>query len=197
MTDKQKLIISSVDNALTFTDKYLQGFLDAVYKIPDYMVDSSKQISSLDWCFWKPMKANIDASEFEEYEKRTGTQLPESYIMFLSYKHFIDLNFGHDVIFFKHTKNWIPDNIETISRWGIETTLQKKLLPFADISDVGLVCFDAREPERDNEYNIVYIDHHDREYPQKFQHAHFSFIDLIKEMNNVLDKWRVAKINGN
>ncbi len=196
MTDQYKLITTAINDALYFSDTYLNGLLHTVYTVPDYLVDNSKKAPTHDWCYWKPIEAEIESLDFEHYEDKVNVQLPHSYIAFLSYKHFIDLNFGHDVTFFKHTKSWIDDNLQLIEAWGVDTTINKGLLPFADMSDWGIVCFDSTESQPDYEYNIVYLDHEDKDTPQQFKHGRFSFIDLIKDMSQTLETWRQTKING-
>lgn len=189
-------ITSAIDDSLDFVGNHLIGLVSTIYNVPDYMVDHTKQTNTRDWCHWKPLKADISNSEIESYEKNTGFKLPDSYKAFLDYKFFIDLNFGHEVIFFKHTKSWIGDNLDLISQWGEEFTTEKGLLPFADYSDWGLVCFDANGSFDHNEYSIVYLDHEDLDTPKEYVHGRFTFVDLIKEMNQRLKEWKQEKLNG-
>lgn len=193
MTQKQNLIISAVDNAIDFSANVLRGLNHTIYSVPDYMVDDTKKMETKDWCYWKPLKANINSQEFERYEQETGIALTESYIMFLSYIHFIDLNFGHDVIFFPHTKNWIDDNLALIERYGRSLTVEKGFLPFADMNDWGIVCFDSTK-KVDDEHDIIYFDDEDRDNPKRFIRGHYNFVNLICDMNQVLNEWRQAKI---
>jgi len=196
MNEDLTVITSAIDNSLDFVGNHLNGLIHTVYTVPDYMVDHTKHTNTSDWCHWKPLKAEISEADFENYEKQTGIKLPASYKTFLGYKFFIDLNFGHEVIFFKHTKNWINENLESINQWGTEFTTDKGLLPFADYSDWGLICFDANIPYEENEYNICYIDHEDMDTPKEYVHGRFAFIDLIKEMNRSLEEWKQGKLNG-
>lgn len=196
MNEDLSLITSTIDDSLNYVGNNLNGLISTIYNVPDYMVDPTKQTNTNDWCHWKPLKADVSNSDIESYEKNTGIKLPASYRTFLGYKFFIDLNFGHEVTFFKHTKSWISDNLELINQWGIEFTTERGLLPFADYSDWGLVCFDANGSFDDNEYNIVYLDHEDLDTPKEYVHGRFAFIDLIKEMNQRLKEWKQEKLNG-
>jgi hypothetical protein len=184
------VIPSAVENCLYFVGNHLRGLIHTVYTVPDYMIDYTRRTQTNDWCHWKPLDADISEVDFKSYEKQTGIRLPASYKAFLSYKHFIELNFGHEICFFKHTKNWIGDNLESIDQWGTAFTTEKGLLTFAFYSDWGLVCFDGNGIYEDNEYNIVYLDHEDIHTPKEYAHARFTFIDLITEMNQRLNEWK-------
>jgi hypothetical protein len=194
MTTKQQLIISAIDNAIDFSDKVLRGLNHVIGAVPPYMVDNTKKMDNFDWVYWKPAKAEIKGEDFNLYEEMTGIPLPESYVMFLSHIHFIDLNFGHDIIFFPHTKDWINTNYEIIEGWGPDITVKKGLLPFADVNDWGIACFDSNTQLPDDEYDIVYLDHEDLKNPKRFKRAPYSFIELIQDMNQTLNTWRQTKI---
>lgn len=195
MTQKYFQITSAIDNAIDFSKNQLRGCIDFIDKIPDYMLDDSVFPSTDDWRYWNPIMANITPEEFMEYENMMGFELPESYVMFLGYKHFIDLNFGHDVIFFKHTKNWVKDNFEAAKWYGYEFTLQKGIIPFADYSDWGIVCFDKNVKYDDGEYKVVYLDHEDPDTVVDFKRGRYDFLDLIKDVNSSLEEWRKVKLN--
>jgi len=195
MIDQYQLITSAIDDALNFSDTHLRGLLHTIYTIPDYMIDSSKKAPTNDWCYWKPIKSEIGPLDFDSYEYKVKIKLPHSYVTFLSYKYFIELNFGHDVTFFKHTKNWVNDNLQQIASWGFDTTIERGLLPFADMNDWGIVCFDSTKKHEDNEYDIIYLDHEDKDAPRQFKNGRFSFIDLINDMSLTLKEWRQTKIN--
>lgn len=196
MIAKYELITSAIDNAILFSDQHLRGLLNTIYNIPDYMLDNSKPIVSIDWYYWMPIKATIKASDFDEYEQLTGVKLPEAYIMFLGYKHFIELNFGHDVLFFKHTKNWIADNMQMMQQWDTGYTLKKGLLPFADMGDWGIVCFDTNHCDADDECNVLYLDHEDMSTPKEFKPGKYTFINLISDMAHTLEDWKKAKLSS-
>lgn len=196
MTRELEVITSAVDDSLDFVGNFLNGLIHSVYSVPEYMVDNSKSTNTSDWCYWKPLNSNLTFEDFERYEKQCGIKLPTSYKEFLSYKFFIDLNFGHEVIFFKHTKSWLNDNLEFINQWGKEFTIERGLLPFAEYSDWGLVCFDSNKLYSKNEYDIVYIDHENMDTFEQYKHGRFGFLDLISEMHQRLRDWKVKKING-
>lgn len=196
MTQNYLQITSAIDNAIDFSKNNLMGCIDVIGNIPDYMIDDSAFPSSTDWRFWVPIKANITPEEFSEYESLVGFELPESYVMFLGYKHFIDLNFGHDIIFFKHTKNWIRDNLEAAKWYGYEYTLERGLIPFANYSDWGIVCFDKNVRYDDGEYKIVYLDHEDPASVSEFNHFRYDFLNVIKDVNSTLEQWKREKLDG-
>ncbi len=189
MIEEYRYITSCIDHALSVAGTDINGLFNRMYMVPDYMMDHSKDHLSQDMCFWKPERAAISAADFDKYEKLTGIALPETYIMFLSYKHFVDLFFAHEASFFKHTRSWIDDNMQRICNWGRDITLDKGLLPFADAYDGGMYCFDSNTIYPGNEYDIVYITAADSETPVPYAMGRFSFIQLIEEMDASLSNW--------
>ena len=67
------------------------------------------------------------------------------------------------------------------------------LIPFARKTDRGWFCFDAGEPCEMNEYKIV---EYDREWGASRYISHrkqFDFMELIIELEDCLERWKLAK----
>jgi len=196
MTETNTIITSAVDAAIEFSNKNLRGLIHTVHHIPNYMLDKTKETGSSEWSYWKPIKADIQATDILNYEETVGIKLPKSYIQFLTYLYFIELNFGHDIEFFKHTRQWIPDNLDIINRWGHDKTTNKGFLPFANSTDLGIVCFNSNNPYPDNEFDIILLTRQDIDTPQIIHRGRFSFVELLIEMTQTLNKWKLSKQNG-
>jgi hypothetical protein len=196
MTAYKQYIQSVIDKSINFSNEHLSGLQFPDYLVPADMIDSSKPRIDNEIIFWKAIPANISNEQFTAFENKIGHRLPETYKEFLSYKYFIELNFGHEAEFFSHTSSWIDDYFENISEADIDETLQNGLIPFARETDRGYFCFDTNSKSSDNEYKIVvYSDEYGPdEYPSI--KGQYTFIDLLKEMEERLDKWKQDKISN-
>src|SRR4030095_6441262 len=99
------------------------------------MLEKTKKPNQDDIVFWKPILANISRQELEKFEERLGFSLPETYKDFLAYKFFIELNFGHEAEFFRHTPTFMDDYFGNLGARVIKETLNNGLIPFAKETD--------------------------------------------------------------
>jgi len=189
-------IKSVIDKALQFSEIHLMGLQQPIYFVPNEMIDKSKTSQYPEIVFWKPILANIEIEQFDEYERRIGFTLPEAYKIFLSYKYFVDLNFGHSLRFFRHTYEWQNDYYQNILWLDVNETLKKGLIPFAFNNDRGCFCFDTNAPNDNFDYKIV-------DYNPEFNESEcpsivnqYTFIDLVAELENSLEKWKKRKLNN-
>src|SRR5687768_8040122 len=155
MTHHAKYIQSVIDKAFEFSNNYLRGLQGPDIWVPKEMIDPSKHSTHEGIVFWKPVPADISEESFNAYQNKIGFPLPETYKDFLSYKYFIELNFGHEVDFFHHTRSWMEDYYNEILDMGLEESLYVGLIPFARETDRGYFCFDTNETHQGNEYKIV------------------------------------------
>ncbi|WP_152269801.1 SMI1/KNR4 family protein [Agriterribacter humi] len=193
MTQHASYIHLVVDKAINFSNEYLRGLQEPIYRAPDNMIDYSKVSPGHEIVFWKAIYANISELAFKVYEEKIGYQLPPTYKDFPSYKYFISLNFGHEVEFFRHTQSWAHDYYGNILKTGVEATLGNGLIPFAQTNDRVILCFDTNDSNKENEYGIVsYVpEFGEKEYPSR--QGQYTFIDLIFDCERNLDRWREMK----
>jgi len=111
---------------------------------------------------WKAIESTISNVEIESLEEYYNHKLPKSYILFLKHKHFLELHLGeYGIGFFKNMpKTILKDTLQIISEqyWNL---IERNYLPFAAMSDFGVLCFDANQPQLDNEYSVVSFNHED------------------------------------
>ncbi|THU38205.1 SMI1/KNR4 family protein [Niastella caeni] len=196
MTPHQQYIQSVIDKSLTSHSEFSAAFQFPIYLIPKEMIDLSKPPVNDEIVYWKAIPANISDEEFVAFESTIGYPLPETYKAFLSYKYFIELNFGHEACFFRHTASWSQDYYENISGIIKEETFDVGYFPFATNTDIGYFCFDTKNAAPDNEYRVVT---YDREYGIEAYPStvgQFTFIDFINELEATLYEWEQRKNNS-
>lgn len=193
MTDYSDYIKTVIDKSIDFSNQYLSGLHLPDVLVPEYMIDGDKSSPYKDIVFWKPVPAKIPKEQFVEFENKIGFLLPETYKDFLSYKYFIELNFGHAAGFFRHTNSWVEDYYNIISDFGFQHSLDRGLIPFANDTDQGYFCFDTNNIAFDNEYRIVTYDRDFEEQVYPSIKGQFTFIDLVKELEQSLDEWKQRK----
>jgi hypothetical protein len=192
MTEHSKYIQSVIDKALDFQNNYLNGLQAPDVWVPEEMIDKTKQSPYKGIVFWQPIPAHISEERLYEYEKKLGYPLPDTYKDFLSYKYFIELNFGHEADFFHHTPSFVEQYFENFSEVELEETLYRGLIPFANETDRGFFCFDTNNAAKGNEYNIVI---YDPEWGEQ-EYGQYSFIDFIKELEIRLEQWKQRKVTS-
>lgn len=193
MTKYAPYINTVIDKCIDFANQYLLGLQEPDVLVPEYMVDRDKVSPYSDIVFWKPISANISKEQFVAYENKIGFLLPETYKDFLSYKFFINLNFGHNAELFRHTGSWVEDYYDTIVDYGFEDSLNKGFIPFARDTDQGYFCFDTNNIAFGNEYRIITYDKCFEEQVYPAIKGQFTFIDLVKELEETLDAWKQRK----
>ena len=195
MTVYSDYIRRVIDKSVDFSNEYLRGLQLPGELVPENMIDYNKKSPFEDIVFWEPVPANITKERFAEFENKIGFPLPETYKDFLSYKYFIELNFGHAAEFFRHTNTWIEDYYNIISDFG-KDCLDKGFIPFARDTDQGYFCFDTKNIEFDNEYRIVTYEKYSEEQVYPSIKGQFTFIDLVRELEQSLDDWKRRKEIG-
>jgi hypothetical protein len=186
MTQDALYIQSVVEKSFAFVNTYLDGLQAPDVWVPKEMIDDTNRPSyGEDYVFWKPIPANLSAGRLEEYEAKVGFPLPNSYKDFLSYKYFIELNYGHECNFFRHTPSFVEDYHERFPEFELDETLRKGLIPFADDTDRGCFCFDSNSSNNPDEYKVVLIMWG---YDAEFYHN--TFVDFMKELEKRLDEWQ-------
>src|SRR5688500_17993108 len=125
MTKHATYINTIIDKALEFSDEYLCGLQAPDVWVPQEMVDKTRNSGYNGIVYWKPLPANISDNEFQAFSSKIGYRLPETYKSFLSYKYFIELNFGHEAEIFPHTPRFIEDYFTNLCDTDKKGTLQE------------------------------------------------------------------------
>jgi hypothetical protein len=142
---------------------------------------------------WKVIPSTVTDKQIQEYEKQLGLRLPDSYKFFVKYKNFIEMSLGeYPVVFFKNlSTDWMETLLEQ-SQYYREHLEGRGLIPFADYSDVGVICFDSNASTGDDlEYPVVWLDHDDG-FHQVIPLAR-NFTHLIRSCEPNLDDWIKSK----
>ena len=154
----------------TVIDKYISKWEDIglnLFITSQYqdMISGSNEFGTT----WKPIESTVTDRQLIELEKSIGYDLPVSFKDFLKYKHFIELHIG-EVEFFSHpSSDWQKHILEPIfDGYPTDCLIEKGLMPFANYSDWGHVCFNLTnminnesavylwDHERANEVELVY-----------------------------------------
>lgn len=157
MTTKEKKIKEIID---THLKRWVDiGLNQLPGKVEDEMAEPS-QDKGEEWRIWYPIDSRVTKQEVEEFENQIGHELPEDYKVFLTYKHFYELQI-FEASFCSHpVKIWREKQMKKIfDYFPTEFLIDKGYLPFADWSDWGLLCFDTNRNKLDNNYPIVLWDH--------------------------------------
>ena len=138
-----------------------------------------------DWIHWKPIQSTVTDQEITQLEVLANCEFPLSFVAFLKYKHFYDLDLpnGELVTFYKHPiDKWIDEFIQMCSYdWVQQDLIKHKFIPFANHFDYGFLCFDARNACKDNEYPILMIDHELVGEVERYELFNSCFIEMIKD----------------
>ncbi|UOQ55297.1 SMI1/KNR4 family protein [Hymenobacter cellulosivorans] len=154
------LVHQFVDTALEkWRQADLMHFPDA--DMPLEMRDEAR-VADEDWTPWKPIPSTVTNSDLQELEAQIHLPYPALYKEFLRYKHFYELWTEQEINFFRHgIHEWKEELIRHYFQSGVPAKLiGQGYIYFADYSDWGIVCFDTRHqnPE-DQDCPIVMIDH--------------------------------------
>jgi hypothetical protein len=123
MSPEIKYIETFVNKAIDFSAKRFRLQAPEIW-VPDYMVDKTRNSSNEGIVFWKPYSAKNAKLDFPVFEQSIRYQPLETYKTFLSHLYFIELNFEHDVDFFRHTSSWMKDYFEQLTKGVIEHTIE-------------------------------------------------------------------------
>jgi hypothetical protein len=93
---------------------------------------------------WKVIPSTVTDRQIQEYEKQIGLVLPGSGKYFLKYKNFIEMSLReYQVVFFKSlSTNWVGTLFDH-TQYYREQLNGRGLIPFADYSNYGGICFDS------------------------------------------------------
>jgi hypothetical protein len=171
MTDK--LITEIVDT-------YLKDAIDSgVNKLPGVIAPEMQDPSAMgdsEWKTWMPINSKATDKEIAELEVAIGHKLPVDYIFFLKYKHFCELYIGEARMCRHPVNTWQASLNEMIFNGNPrEFLIDKGFIPFADMSDWGLLCFDTNRGYLTANYPIVLWDHEspdwNKDYAPSFRMA--------------------------
>jgi hypothetical protein len=173
------LIENIIDNYLQRQIDWGINALPAAIEPEMLLHDSDKET---EWKKWVPIASKVTDEEIAEFESRLGHKLPPDYVAFLKYKHFYELNIS-EASFCRHPANtWRASLSEMIfNGYPKEYLLHRGLIPFANWSDWGLLCFDVNRNFFTANYPIVLWDHERADWNEDFC---ISFRSLIKKLDN-------------
>ena len=185
-----ELIKRVIDRYFKFVDER-NGNLFLAAAIPASMVDEVRALEKgkgSEWTYWLAIESTVSARDLGQLEQFFGRSLPASYKLFLQHRHFVELELGErSISFFKNRPGSLLSDVRAQVEANYEDLPSRGLLPFAALSDYGVVCFDARLPEPDSDYPVVTLDHEDG-----FEHVEFyvsSFLELFEEFEPHLEDW--------
>ncbi len=177
-----------IDTYFDFMEE-LGGNSDLREIVPISMIDTSK-ISEEDWVYWNAIESTVSDKEINQLEEFFGHKLPSDYVFFLKYRHFVELDLGtNDIGFFRNIPNQILIFIKEEVGAYYGEILERNFIPFANLSDYGVVCFDANEFGDNGNYPIVVFDH-DEGYEVPEWHAE-NFGSMFVEFEEHLNEWIV------
>jgi hypothetical protein len=160
------------------------SFIDEL--IPDSMINKDKEPEYEGTLFWTPIDSTVNNREIQELENYYGHKLLVSYISFLQHRHFIDLQLGADSIrFFKNLPGQLVQDMKQQAVCYYQSLIKRNYLPFAGLSDYGVLCFDSNQLKSNREYPVVSFYHED-EYKQP-DHYSTNFESMFVEFEENLD----------
>jgi len=176
-----KLIHKFVDDGITELKKH--GLMIQSGNIPIEMQDESFNRKN-EYNNWVPTKSTVSDSDITELECLVNCEFPDSFKVFLKYKHFYELFLPGvtEVQFYSHPiYKWKKKYQNNYSYdWIQEDLIQNKFIPFADHEDWGMLCFDAQKPVEHNEFPILMVDHEVSNEIDKYQKFNLNFMDMVK-----------------
>ncbi len=179
ITQLQTIINKHLDNWIKLGLNYLPIEIDI--EMTDINIDKKE-----DWTIWFPIDSRISDIEIIEFENKIAHKLPIDYITFLQHKYFYDLHISEASFFKLPVNSWKKDlSYMVLDAYPPEFLIDKGLIPFADWSDWGLLCFDTTQESIDNNYTIVLWDH---ENPFETDPFADNFYELIVKLNEEENK---------
>lgn len=183
---KEFPLISSV------VDKYFDFMIEkgGNYSYADFVPENMllEARGDEEWAFWTPLKSTVDETQIAQLERLMKHPLPESYKFFLKQWHFVELMLGgYQVEFFSNLPAALAATFDNKIKENYPELIARNYLPFADLSDYGVACFDANKSYDGNEYPVVTFDHEDGfTEPQWYEH---NFERMFSEFDSHLDDW--------
>lgn len=155
MTDK--LIIDIVD---VYLKRRIDGGVNKSRGIIEQEMLDPLAINDGEWKTWLPVESRVTDKEIAELEAAIGHKLPADYISFLKYKHFHELYIG-EARMCRHPINTWQTSLQKMifNNYPRQFLIDKGFVPFADMSDWGLLCFDTNRGYLTASYPIVLWDH--------------------------------------
>jgi hypothetical protein len=176
---------------INIVDKHLQKLIGlGLNMLPHKYAESemcNPDDTTTEWRTWSPVASKVTDAEIQSLENDIGYSFPGSYKIFLKHKHFYELMIA-DVSFASHIINTWQKGIREMVFEGYprEFLIDKGLIPFANYSDWGLLCFNTAKKTAENEYEIVLWDH-ERWDEVEFKYENFTAMMLAldaEEKNN-------------
>ncbi|MFC6999511.1 SMI1/KNR4 family protein [Rufibacter roseus] len=176
-----------VDKYFAFMQE-IGGLFAPEEQVPPGMLDLDRKGDLEYSVFWKPINSTVTDVEIKKLENYFGHELPTAYKNFLKHRHFLELQLGeYGVSFFKS----IPEKLVSDTKEEIEeyywNLIERNYLPFAQLSDYGVVAFNANKESTENDYPIVTLTHED-EYEETEEYA-ANFEGMFKEFDSHLEDW--------
>lgn len=165
-------------------NKYLNEIIFLEINSKPGEVETEMLDNSLDnngeWKNWFPIPSTVTDSELLELEKEIGHKFPDSYKKFLKIKHFYELYIS-ECSFCSHPINTWRDKLKEMifDGYSRENLIDIGIIPFANWSDWGLLCFDTSVKCKNNEYPIVLWDH---EIYDQFELQYSNFETMLTEL---------------
>ena len=164
-----------------YLEKWIKLNLNAIPEEVESLMIDPNQDPNEEWQKWLPIESRVNDDDVDEFEGRLGHKLPPDYILFLKHKHFYELNIS-EASFCPHPVNtWRKDLSEMIFHgYPKEYLIESGLIPFANWSDWGLLCFDTNENDTENNYPIVIWDH---EMAEDYQYFSSNFKNMMIKLD--------------
>jgi hypothetical protein len=175
-TQIQQIIDKYLQNWITLGLNYLPSKIDI--EMTDINIEQKQG-----WIIWFPIESRISDNDVIEFENKIGYKLPKDYITLLQHKHFYELHISEASFFKLPLNSWKNDlSYMVLDAYPQEFLLGKGLVPFADWSDWGLLCFDTTQKSIDNNYTVVLWDNEDPFETKPFAD---NFYELLLKLNDV------------
>lgn len=165
----------------THLNKMLRCKINALPKDIAPEMQSEQPCEDEGWAFWLPIASKVNENEIVQWEQRIGYKLPESYKIFLQYKHFYELLIA-EASFLEHAVDtWQASYSDVLfAEYSQPFLLDKGYIPFADWSDWGYLCFDANRNTDGHNYPIVLWDHETADEVEDFA---ADFVSLLVKLD--------------
>ena len=136
-----KKYLHSVFNQYVDWLNSLGGLNELLTEIPKEMLNRIDP-NFPDWGFWKPIPCILIDADFTRVENHLNLQLPTIFKDFLTHRHFLNFQLG-DIILFDNKPSWSFDYLRKVDEYG-SVVNGYGLIPFGELVDIGLVCFDVQ-----------------------------------------------------
>jgi len=160
----------------------LGGLNELLTEIPTEMLDRIDP-NSPDWGFWKPIPSILMDADFARVENHLNLPLPSIFKDFLTYRHFVNFQMG-DIMLFDNKPSWSFDYLRKVEEYGLVIE-GNSLVPFGEVVDIGLVCFDLRFGEQ-----LIWLNREDGYSYHGKQVLANSLGQLFRQFENNLFDWK-------